>query len=817
MKTKNFTKRLISAVVAVMMLVGMAPAFSVLAREYAAEFSINGTVVDFENEPYSKNDVIFVPLEEIGGYINLQMSKEGDTYSITRLGQTMKLQVGNLVAFVDGNEVQLPTHPEEKNGTVYVPAQLFSLGFGCPLVIAEDNRSADLTPNIYRVSITENMAAAVSAAVPDKDILGTATSSVDTIFNNAAVFPELEKSLFYMIDLSKFDGLKIQKVELALNIDKAEYSPTLRIERTAPWTKGTVTYNTQPVSYESDYITGLVDESNYVDRQYDITKLANSANKAGETLAIKLMGIPHSSKKNSKNNSFTIRGVNHAKAPYVIVNIDEQYIFPAKLASSESEDSSLLKYNELALLKSLGVFTENDEFPLDLNEGVQRQEFVKYALRLRNTPVQEGSGEQFFSDVPVDAPFYKDIMTAHALGLVAGWEGIAFRPYDRITTGEAITILGRMLNYNIYADERGGFTPGYFAAARQGKLYLGSASETDELSFKKMMKLFEDALEAKMLDVRKYHTDGSAEYIFNENMTILSEYWDAKKIEGVVTRNEYSGITPGVPGKDDIIVIGSKELKLKFEPYNQFLGYKVRGWYNGEDELLYLGILESNITEVNLLDIEGRSETSTTVSFTYSKKNGKNATETFSKTNVIYNGKSIESTAVTSALLNADGGSVKIVGDSLAVITAYETVTVYSTEPSEEIIYDKYDSYNNVLRLKGKDYVIRDLQGRDVEISAINTDDIISVSKSLDGELINAILSTRKVTGTVTLAENLGTVDQVLTIGGMEYETRNLDRVEADSISEYWTDYLKLGANGTFLIDAFGSIYPCNGYGRKFP
>ena len=804
------TKRIVSVVIAMIMVMAMIPSVSVFAREYAADVSINGITVQFENEPYCEKDIIFVPLEEIGKYLNLDITKEGSIYSIVRMGRTLKMESGNLVAFLDGKEVLLSTNPVEKNSVTYVPVDIFFAGFGCPVTVSEDKRSANIVPNVYRVAIPETNAAAVSAAVPDADILGTGTGSVDAIFNNTAVFPELEKSVFYSIDISPFDNYKIKQVVLNINIDKSEYSPTLRIERTAPWKKGEVTYNTQPLSYESEYVTGGVAESNYVDKRYDITTLANAARKAGEAFSVKLMGIPHSSKKNSKNNSFTIRGVNHAKAPYAEVYLDEEYIFPVKSSVESSENSSAYKYSELALLKTLGVFTENDEFPLDLNEGVQRQEFVKFALRLRNASVSDMDPEGIFTDVPKDAPFCNDVVSAYSLGLVSGGEGVAFRPYDSITIAEAITILGRMLSYNIYADERGGFTPGYFAAARQGKLYLGSASEKGVLSFNKMFKLFEDALDASMLDIQKYNSAGGAEYIFNENMTILSEYWDAKKIEGTVTANEYSNLTPGVPGKDETIVIGTKELKLSFEPYNQFLGYKVRGWYNSEDELLYLGILETDITEVKLQDVEGKSETASTVSFSYIKDNGNRKSETFSKNNVIYNGKSIASSSVKSSLLNADGGSVILVGNSLAIINAYDTVTVYSTEPSEEVIYDKYDSYNNVLRLNGKDYTIRNTEGKELEISELETDDILSVAKSLDGELVSAIVSTKKVTGTITLAENIGTADQVLTIGGNEYETRNLDRIEADSIAEYWTDYIKLGANGTFLIDAFGNIVGFN-------
>ena len=184
------TRRIISTVIALIMLMATIPAVTVFAREYAADVSINGVTVQFENVPYSEKDVIYVPLEEIGKYLNLDITKEGNIYSITRMGSTLKLESGNLVSFLDGNEVLLSTNPVEKNSVTYVPVDVFSKAFGCPVTISEDKRSADIVPNVFRVAIPEANAAAVSAAVADADILGTGTGSVD------AIFPNLKKAYF---------------------------------------------------------------------------------------------------------------------------------------------------------------------------------------------------------------------------------------------------------------------------------------------------------------------------------------------------------------------------------------------------------------------------------------------------------------------------------------------------------------------------------------------------------------------------------------------------------------------------------------------
>ncbi|MBQ8391570.1 MAG: S-layer homology domain-containing protein [Clostridia bacterium] len=812
MEKKGLMRKITAMVLSVLMFMTAMPQFSALAaREYAAELKINGLAVDFKNEAYSRSDIIYVPLEELCGYLNLQFTKDGDKYKITRMGRTMTVTAGNLVVNVDGMEAELPTHPEEKNGVLYVPAELFSQGFGCPLEISEDMRSVSLIPNVYKVPITENTAAAISAGTPDKDTLATGTSADDNIFYNVTNFPQMEKSLFYLVDLTSFKGKELESVKLALNLDRGEYGPTLRIMRTAPWKKGELTYNTQPVLYEKEYVNVNLPETTYTDKEYDITSLAALADKAGEVLSVKLLGMPHSSKMTSTKTSFMIRGVNHIKAPYVLVSVKENYSFPIKAEVKESADDEA-RYSEFELLRSLGVFTENDEFPLDLTEGVQRQEFVKYALRLRNASVQESVGEQFFSDVPADAPFYKEVMTAHSMGLVSGWQGIAFRPYDNITLGEAITILGRMLNYNIFADERGGFTPGYFAAARNGDLYNGAEIEKEALSFKKMFKLLEDALDAKMLNVRSYSSNGTAEYTFDENKTILTEYWNAQVIEGTVTANEYSSIDSTRFGKEGKIAIDGKELSFTFKPYNEFLGYSVKAYYDRyEDKLLYMGIKEYDITEIDISDITGKSKSGNTINFTYEKENGSLGSESFSfekdKKHIIYNGKAITEAQFNNkgvALLDADAGSIKLVGDSLTVITAYRTVVVSSVNAPEEEVYDLYDAYSRSLELKGKEYTITDVKGEELSVEKIGKNDVISVAQSLDNTLITAIVSKTKITGAIETIENAGTADAAYTINGKEYELCNTAKVSGKA--DYWTNNLDLGFNTTFFLNHEGRI-----------
>ena len=810
---KLLTRRILSVVLALTMALSLCGNLVVLAeREYAAEVSIMGTAVQFANAPYSEYGSVFAPLEELCGYIGIAVSKEGDIYTMTRAGRSVKLQVGNMYAVVDGVQKNLPASPTLRGGIFYVPMEFFSLCFDIPVAVVSDARSADITPNVYTIHIDEQHAAAVSAKNPDEDVLSLTTAGADILRDHMDLYPQKSSYVYYMANLDMFKGKTIERASLGMTVKRNEVGPSITAVRTAPWTKGEITWNNQPVLKEEKSPAFGTSATGNVRASLDITALVNAAMSEGTDLSMKILGTHRAGEKNTKDkHAYTVLGVNSATPPTISITVEETYNFPVKEAVQEDTNDEN-RYSEMGILRSLGVFTENDEFPLDFNEGVMRYEFIRYALRLANAQIVKGSS-QHFSDVPSDAPFFDEVNTARAQGYIAGDAGVAFRPYDFITLGEAITVMGRILNYDVYAEQRGGYAPGYFDAARIGELYMGAATATKILSFNEMFKILRNALDAAVLEVTTYSSNGTAEYIFNENKNILTEYWNAKVIEGTVTKNEYGGRTPGEVGKENQISIGGKDFKLLFKEYNNFLGYRVKGWYDNDDRLLYMGIKEYDITEIDLASVTGDSVSGNTVTFTYRRANGKNASDSFSVENnkkyVIYNGKSIAASDLKNILLSkADGGSIKLIGDSLTVIEAYRTIVVGSVDTNAEVIYDKYDLYNRVLRLKDADYFFKNEDGSKAELKDIFQNDVLSVAASTDGKYVNAIICNKQVSGTIGMIENGDDFENaVVTINGKEYTLANTTKpLLSNTGGKYWTDYVKLNTTATFMLDSFGSI-----------
>lgn len=808
---KSILTKLIAAITVTAMMILPFASISVLAneREYAAQLSIGGVEVGFKNAPYYKYETVFFPLEELCGYLNLSVTRSGDTYTIIRMGSTIKADVNNMVCELNGQTLLLQSPITERSGVAYASVELLSQGFNIPVAFSENKHSVDIVPNIYNVYIDENHAAAISAASPDKNTLAIGTSAADNLYYDNPTSPSMEKSLYYMIDVSAFKDKDISKAELVTTIAKgSNLYPTLGMVRTALWDKATINYNNQPEETEEIITAKMLGDTykqsakNYAHMIHDVTSMVKSSMIDGGIFSLKLLGRPYNHQK--AETQVFVKGVNTPEAPYVKLTLNENFSFPTKKVENDFEKES--RYTKINLLRGLGIFTAEDEFPVDGNVPVSRSEFLTYALRLRGKDVPTGAGEQFFSDVPTDAPYFATVMSAYELGYIAGWQGIAFRPDDAIKVGEAVTILGRMLNYDLYANQYGGFTPGYFSAAAKGDLYMGSNSETALLSFNQMIDLLENSLDAAMLDETVYSSTGTVQYTFNENKTILSEYWNGKKIEGTVTANEYSSLSGG-DGEEGYITIHDgvfdKKLVLQYEPYNQYLGYKVRGWYNNDNELLYMGIIDGNTTEISLADVSNVSESTsggvTTVSFVYKRASGGYLGESFNNNMaVIYNGKSVSRGNINKALLSADSGSIKIINDNLVIINAYRTVIVYKINLDEEIIYDIYDPYGGVIRLNNNDWNFENIEGKSLNLEDIKEGNVISAAVSLDGKLIQGIVADKNIEGKISSLENSGTDDEVITIGGNSFKTANR--------TEEWTKYITSGAEGKFYIDAFNNI-----------
>ena len=803
---RRIIKRTLSLVLMVCMILSMLATFTLAAdREYAAKVYINGMQVDFENAPYAMGNEIFVPLEEACRYMNIPFTKEGIAYTLSHGKESITIEEGNMIAVKGEETVTLADQTWTKGGIVYAPTDLFKTGLQMDVTADIESRRAYFNPGVYKIYVTEENAAMVDLDVPDKDLLATGTSGTDNIIYNESILSTVEKSVYYKFDLSQFTGKSISDARIFAycgmynNLD-----PYLGAIRTEVWEKG-MTYSTAPKNYEGATIvrdsnrllssTHKQGGKNFILHSVNVTAWANDALTKGEQLSVKMLGIPALTKYTQPQ--VMIKGVKTSQRPYISITTNEEFNFPVAQATKET-DIDRNTFEKLKFLTKLGIFQEGEEFPADLSTSVTRREFTAYAIRLMNNPVFDENAEQIFSDVAPKTACYGEIMESAKLGLISSAPQMSFRPDENITYNEALTIIGRMLGYGTYADQNGGFAQGFVSAAVKNDLIEGVKNHDGNIGFDSMFNLFFNALEAPMFETSVIKSNGESEYVFDENTTLLSIYWDLLKIEGRVEANEYSNLDPSLPAASGKLVIEGTGYNNQNPDYNVLLGYKVTGYCDKDSNILYLGADKyKNKTEtIHIDDIIGSVNDANGFTFTYESGNGKNKSDRVNKTDtVIYNGKTVFPSEINKNLIGKDTGSITYLNDTTVIITAYTTLVVYDVDEDEEVITDKYAPYDNTLRLKGTDYyTFRDENGDPVEITNLAKNDVISAAVSLDKKVIICEISKVKLIGKISAK----TDDGELEINGNLYETVGENQL--------WLNDLKLGAEGTMFIDSFGYI-----------
>ena len=805
-------KRMTSVLMVFLLMISTFEGIEALAeREYAADVTINGVAVAFKNEPYSKFDMVYVPLMEFCGYLNLDVVEENGEYTIDRIGSTVKFQNENVVVRVNGTNKVMNTSLTDHGGVIYAPMELFSTGFNVPVEYSKSFRQAEIKPNVYTFYIDAQHAAGLSAEVPDKDTLMMGEADYDSLHYKPSEYPELEKSLLYMLDFNPYKELEIEKVVLTVkNAMNSNYDPMLGFVKTELWEKGKVSYNSSPAEISDKRIASKVmpvgsykvgSSKPWLDMSFDISSLAAEAMAEGGRLSLKVLGEPSKNNKNPTSIQVHVKGVNTPDAPFVRITAKENYSFEVKRVEQET-DIERNTFEKLKFLTKLGIFKEGEEFPADLSSGVTRREFVAYAIRLMNDFSYNENAPQVFSDVLPGDACYGEIMDSAEIGLISSGAGIAFRPDENITYNEALTVIGRMLGYGTYAEKNGGFSQGFVSAAVRNDLLDSVKSHSGMLGFDSMFNLFFNALKSPMFEAGIYRSNGNVEYTFDENTTLLSLFWNLKKVEGIVEGNEYTNLDPDKTGTSGKLIIDSNPYAITDAQYNSLLGYKVKGYYDKENTILYLGA-EKQKNNADIIDLHSitlvNAPKNGVLTYSYENENGKLETEDISSADVIiYNGKSIKFSDLRKEYLEKGAGSIVYLNDSTVIITAYTTVVVYDVDEEEEVITDKYAPYDNTLRLKNTDYYeFRDERGTITDIENLALYDVISAAVSIDKKLITGVVSKTKIIGTVSSFTDDGKLE--VEVNGNLYETigTNLS----------WLNELKkLGVQGTLFLDIHGFV-----------
>ena len=689
------SKRIIATLLVIAMFFTFIPFVGMAAApKYNAVVSIDGVKVGFTNKPYVQGGTLFVPIEELAGY--LKFTTKGNDYGN---GITIKngdvealLQNGNMFVDTTSGNVQLKDAPVFEKGVFYAPIDVFSDVFNYPVSQDVDNRTANITSGYYRFEISEENAAVVSVDEPEIDKLNTSASGSDQLVYNEISEPPQEISAFYKFDMSQIAGKKIKSATMVYNAARGgEYTPTPRFVKADNWDKATINYNNQPKTYpeikaDGERIPGSLRTGTFQEWSVDITALV-APTEENPIVSMKIYGMTYQSAttvNTMRTVQVNMKGVNTPEKAYIEVICDEALSFPAYTEEvlSVTEQNA---FDQVSALTKLGVLTTEDEFPSEITENVTRAEFVKYAVRLLNDKFDYATeGADHFVDVDKESDYYDAINTAVANKVIALDDEGKFRPDDLITPIEAIIIVDRILGYEDYARHNQTYPTGYILVAQQAGLLDKVNTSGDEFTYKDMFQILFNAMAAPKMTIVAYSSTGEAIYDFDENKTVMSEEFDAYEVKGILTANNYTDLDYTKSYNNTTVKIGNVEYYTENKDYNELIGYKVNAYYKendaGRNEIVYVGLDKNNkSTIIDFEDIYSVTSNSAGFLVKYETQTDDEEVQIYTSKPIIYNGRAIAPNQLTSSMLKGDIGSINLVSNGSAeydvlFIESYKTL-----------------------------------------------------------------------------------------------------------------------------------------------
>lgn len=447
------------------------------------------------------------------------------------------------------------------------------------------------------------------------------------------------------------------------------------------------------------------------------------------------------------------------------------------------------------------------------NDPIIRSEVAKVGVALMGlSQVADSSSDvSFYPDVDKDHWANGFINVASAQKLVIGDDVGTFRPDAQIKYGEAVTILVRALGYEPQALSKGGFPTGYMATGNSIGLTKGVSGSADKLiSRGDVAKLAYNALTINLMEQTGFGTNVNYEVT---DKTLLEDKLDTQLVEGKVEAVGTSVMNGASSLLKNEISIDGKVYNTGSADVRNVLGFTVDAYVtkaSGSKRQTLLAIVPSagknNSIVVNadsIANIENNG--SSMVLYYYADADTRSKTikaSLSSNAQVVYNGKSadndqfktIESGNIT--LLDSDGDSKY----DTAFVNETVNYVVDQVYPSSDKITDKYNMGSLELDFEDESKtIVLEKGGRSADLNDLEEWDVITVTKSEDGELVYATAVQNPVEGKITEKDN-----NYVHIGDERYK-----------VAANYPSSLTLGTEGTFYLDNEGKIAAFDGKSAK--
>lgn len=471
------------------------------------------------------------------------------------------------------------------------------------------------------------------------------------------------------------------------------------------------------------------------------------------------------------------------------------------IAEQSSDYTAESKY--AAVLAGIGAISYEPEAG-DMARNVTKAELVGAVVDMMGkTATVNKNNKYFFADVNADTLNADKIQFAKESGLIGSTS--LFHPELNAETDDAVTMLLNVLGYNKYSAAS---SDTWVTASKIGLFDGVSISQGSALTWAQLVVMLYNAIDIEILQPTAI-TDNGTIYATKDGETVLTEYFDIFKFEGIVSATKQSSLGSDEGLGDDCVQVGSLVMNTGTSGIENLLGYNVEGYANlvgSKYTVLYAEEFDNKIWELDDSVLVTDSSDWSQYSIVYEEKGVEKKLRLSPEVDVIYNGKcSFDYTADTLkinsgnivAIDNNSGGGIDVV-----IINELDNYIVNTYDSVENILYDKTGRKLDLGDSSATINIVNGL-GEPYDLSLLTENTIVSLYVSLDKTYIKGYVTKSKVIGTVTELKKAGENPETITFDtGVSYRVSNSWR----KASFPGKDTIELGKKYIAYLDVNGEI-----------
>lgn len=472
----------------------------------------------------------------------------------------------------------------------------------------------------------------------------------------------------------------------------------------------------------------------------------------------------------------------------------------------------LLDTDEFRALYAMGFLGE--EMATTAKDAyITRAQFTGYLFKLAGYSLTEyKAGDIPFLDVSIVTPYYNEICTMYAMGIVNGTDPDMFSPDAHVTYAQACKLIIDVLGYRNFAEIKYGEYPeGYVMMAGELEINDGvkNVKWDTELTAENAVTMLYNAGLAEVLVFSGVDKKGNPTYE-TDGTDLFEKGNNIYKSEGVMESNGIASIVEA-DAQDGITVIDGVKYVSADVDLTDLLGIKVDYFYRDDETSKKLLWATPDTHISNVLDIEAEDLIITSPQYTltnivyYDSKGKEESAQLKRMVDVIYNNSFCA--VPTLDLMKIETGKMRLIDNNddeiydTVVIEEYKNIFINAVIPDTNIIADKY---NYTLKLDSYDTakIIKD--GKEVGITDIGKGELISYVENIEKTKIFIYAPDSQFTGTVKSVSKVRSRD-VYNFGDESYRLSNTYKALMNA-AEFVTITPKVGNEYTFWLDMGGEI-----------